>query len=388
MECAVASDGGDAAGDREILRLEPGAGLDLGLDLVEARLDAFGLLDQRLGPLVVVHVGELVVAGAELLDLALLGVGRLGGLGMDAPETRGGAPVDVRHRLGPLPAGGELVGGRLEPLHGELDEQRRVLKPDAVLVLVGEEVAQHRAARGLVGGDADEARHRRAGRHPLLGEHALHLPGGRAVALARHALPNRALAVVIGGDRERLQRFEVDVVRAVGVQQLGRGVAEAQPLLDQALGNAEARGDGGDRDAGLGELAERDHLVGGVHRDADDVLGERQLAGVAVRGDLAGHPMVGIERAVLGQRLQCREAASAGDDGEALGAVAIGIVGAGDEVLQQAVRLDGGHELGLGELVGGGLAHVLGREREAAQRDLPDERLGRRCGVVHANLHG
>ena len=150
----------------------------------------------------------------------------------------------------------------------------------------------------------------------------------------------------------------------------------------------EARGDGGDRDAGPGELAERDHLVGGVHRDADDVLRERQLARIAVRGDLARHRMVGIERAVLGERLQCREAAPAGDDGEALGAVAIRIVGAGDEVLQQAVGLDGCHELGLGELVGGGLAHVLGREREAAQRDLPDERLGRRCDVIHANLHG
>ena len=95
-----------------------------------------------------------------------------------------------------------------------------------------------------------------------------------------------------------------------------------------------------------------------------------------------------IERAVLGQRLQRREAAPAGDDGEALGAVAIGIVSAGDEVLQQAVGLDRGYELGLGELVAGGLAHVLGREREAAQRDLPDERLGRRCDVVHASLHG
>ena len=193
---------------------------------------------------------------------------------------------------------------------------------------------------------------------------------------------------MIGGDRERLQRFEVDVVRAVGVEQLGCGVAEPEPLLYQALGDAEARGDGRDRDAGPGELAERDHLVGGVHRDADDVLGERQLAGVAVRGDLAGHRMVGTERAVLGERLQRRKAASAGDDGEALGAVAIGIVGAGDEILQQTVRLDGGHELGLGEGVGGGLAHVLGREREAAQRDLPDERLGRRCDVVHASLHG
>ena len=223
---------------------------------------------------------------------------------------------------------------------------------------------------------------------PLFGQQALHLPGRRAVALARHPLPNRTLAVVIGGDGERLQRFEVDVVRAVCVEQLGRGVAEAKPLLDQVLDNAEARGDGGHRDAGLGELRERDHLVGGVHRDADDVLGERQLARVAVRGALAGHQMVGVERAVLGERLQCREAAPAGYDGEPFCAVRAGIVGAGDEVLQQAVRLDGGDGLGLGEIVGRGLAQVLGREREAAQQDLPNERLGRGCDVVHASLHG
>ena len=176
------------------------------------------------------------------------------GLGMDAPEPRGGAPVDVGHRLGPLPAGRELVGGRLELLHGELDEQRRVLQPDPVLVLIGEEVAQHGAAGGLVGGDADEARHGRAGRHPLLGQQALHLPGGGAVALARDLLPDRPLAVVIGGDRERLQRLEVDLVGAVGVEQLGRGVAEPEPLLHQALGDAEARGDGSDGGAVLREL--------------------------------------------------------------------------------------------------------------------------------------
>ena len=59
-----------------------------------------------------------------------------------------------------------------------------------------------------------------------------------------------------------------------------------------------------------------------------------ELAGIAVRGDLAGHGMVGIERAVPGEGLQCREAAPAGADGEAFGAVRAGIVGAGDEVLQ------------------------------------------------------
>ena len=73
-----------------------------------------------------------------------------------------GAPVDVHHRLGQLPAGQELVGGHQELLHGEFDEQRWGLDPDAVFALVGEEVAQDGSARGLVGVDADEARHGRA----------------------------------------------------------------------------------------------------------------------------------------------------------------------------------------------------------------------------------
>ena len=232
-------------------------------------------------------------------------------------------------------------------------------------MLVGEEVAQHRAARGLVVRDADEAGRRRAGGHPL---------------------PNATLAVVVGGDGKRHQGLEVELLGAVGVQQLGRRVAEAKPLLDRALGDAEARGDGRDGDAGIGEPGEGDHLVGGVHRDAYHVLRERELAGVAVRGDLAGHRVVGVQRAVLGQRLERREAAPAGDDGAALDAVRVRLVGPHDEVLQQVVLGDGGPELGLGRLVGRGLAHVLGREREPAERDVPDRRFVHGCDVVHSDL--
>ena len=193
---------------------------------------------------------------------------------------------------------------------------------------------------------------------------------------------------MVGGDGERLQRLEVDLVRAVSVQQLGRRVAEPQPLLDGALGDAEAGRDGGDGGARRGELREGGHLVGRVHGDADDVLGERQLARVAVRGDPAGDGVVGRERAVLGKRVQRREAAAAGDDGEAPCAVLVRPVGAGDQVLKQPVRGDGGPELGLGGLVGRRPARVLGREREPAQRDIPDRRYGRGCDVVHASLHG
>ena len=176
LERAVASDGGDAARDREILPPERGAGLDLGLDCVETRVDAFGLLDQLVRPLVLLHGGELVMAQAQLLDLGGLLVGGLAGLGMDAPEARGRAPVHLRHRLGPLPAGRELVGGRGELLDGELVQQRRVLEPHTVLVLVGEEVPEHPATGGLVVLDADIAGHGGAGGDPFLRQQALHLP--------------------------------------------------------------------------------------------------------------------------------------------------------------------------------------------------------------------
>ena len=48
-------------------------------------------------------------------------------------------------------------------------------------MLVGKEVPQHLAARGLVGLHADEVGDCRARGHALLGQHAFHLPGGGPV---------------------------------------------------------------------------------------------------------------------------------------------------------------------------------------------------------------
>ena len=93
---------------------------------------------------------------------------------------------------------------------------------------------------------------------------------------------------------------------------------------------------------------------------------------------------MGADRAVLGQRLQGCEAAAAGDHG--IGAVGIVSLAAGYQVLQQAVGSDGRLDLGIGAGVGRGLADVLGREREAGERDLPDQRLGPGGDVVHADL--
>ena len=164
------------------------------------------------------------------------------------------------------------------------------------LVVPREQVAHDRAAGGLVGLNPDKAGDRGGARHPLLGQQALHLPGGRAIALSGNLLPNRHLALAVGGDGEGLQHFQVDLVGAVGVQQFRGRVAEPQPLLDDALRGAETHGDGGYRLAGVGQLREGDHLVRRVHRHADDILREREFG----RLDLAcldGRTVTGLDAA-------------------------------------------------------------------------------------------
>ncbi|MDE0702696.1 MAG: hypothetical protein OXH59_03135, partial [Rhodospirillaceae bacterium] len=218
LEFAVAADGGDAARHREVLAPPHGAGLDGALDLVEAGFDAPGFLKQFLGPRVVVEAAELVVAGFQLLDLGALLVGRRPGLGLDAAVGGGVVPPRLDHGHGPFPAGGQLVGGGLELVGRQLLQQHGVLEPDAVLVLVGEQVAHDRAAGGLVGLHADEPRHGGRARHALLGQEALHLPGGGPVALGRDLFPDRHLALAVGGDGEGLQHLEVVFARVVGAQ--------------------------------------------------------------------------------------------------------------------------------------------------------------------------
>ena len=384
---AVLADGDDAPRHGEIFAAEDSTRLDGALDLVEAGLDGLGFGQQLFRPPIVVDLGEFGLAGLQLPDLGLLLIGWRAGLRLDAAVAGGVVPGDLDHRRGPLPPGRQLVGGRLELARGELCQQHRVLEPDAALVVPGEQVAQHGAAGGLVGLDPDEPGDRRGARHALLGEQPLHLPGRRPVALCRDLFPDRHLALAVGGDGEGLQHFEVDPVGPVGVEQLRRGVAEAQALLDQPLREAEARRDGRDRLPGLHQLREGDHLVGGVHGDSHDILGERDFSGIGIPGsDLAGHGMVGIDHAVLDQRLHGLQATPAGDHGVAVGAVFVGSIDSDDEVLQQAEGGDRGLELGVGPGIGRRLADVLGGEREQAQRDLPDERFGPGGDEVHASL--
>ena len=296
---ALAADGDDAAGDGDVLGPEHGAALDRRVDLGKPGLDRLAFGSELPGPLVLVHVDELVVADVQALALGLLLVGGLAGRGVHAPEAGEVRPAHLDACLGPLPAGRELVRRRLEPVHGELVEEVRVLEPDAPLVLVGEEVAVHDTAGRLIGVHAHEEGDRGGGGDAVLGEHALDLPAARPVALVAHLLPHRHLARPVCGHGEGLEGLEVDRIGAVGVEDLGRGVAEAKPLLDDALRDPEAGGDIGDGGAVIGERAEGLHLVGRVHRHAHHVLRERELAvGGTVVDDPAGDGMVGFEHAL------------------------------------------------------------------------------------------
>ena len=389
VDVPVPADGDDASGDGEVLAAELGAGLYGLVDFLQACLDGYGLRFKLGAPVVVIERLKLVQPCLERRDFRALLVGRFPGLRIQPPVGGGVFPRDFGHGEGPLPAGRERVGGRLEPVHGEPVQEHRVLEPGAAGVILGEEVPQDGPAGSLVGVDANKPGDGRHARHAVLGQEAIHVPGGYVAALGGDLFPDRQLALAVGGDGEGLQDLEIDLVGPVGVQQLRRDVAEAEPLLDDPFGRPEPGGDGGDRLPGRGQLAEGFHLVGRMHGDADDVLGERDLFGIAVPGtNQAGHGMVRIDLPFSGQGLQGCEAASACDNGVTLGPVVAGFGGADNEVLEKAERGDRRLDLRIGEGAGRSLPDVLGGEAEQAQRDLPDGWSGHGCNSIHCCLHG
>ena len=354
---AVLADRCDAPRDRTVRFQELGPAFERRLNFVVARLDGVGFLDQRFRPLIVVEIGHLVLADLEPFEFGafLLRGGCRGG--DDAPEPGDGIPVHLKPRLGPFPLGAQIIGGGLKLGCRELVQQCGIVEPDAVIVLVGEQVARHRAARRLIGFDADEAGDGRPRRNAVLGQHAFDLPGAGAVALFLHLLPDRDLAFPVGGDCEGGQDLKVDPALAVGFQQHRGGVAEAQTLLDQFFGNTETRRDIGYRCAAPGEAGERLDLIGRVHGGPHHVLGERQLALRRIVADhAAGHGVIGCQHALAGEVDERGQAAAAGDYGVTDVAAGAGFDGAGDEVLQQPMGGDRGFELGERGLAGRCLA--------------------------------
>ena len=364
---AVVADGDEAARKGAVLGRVRRAGLDRGLDGVDA-LGQPALLQRLLGA-VRVLLRQRVEPGFEAFELVALGSGRGRGRGVHPPEARGGAPVRVEHRLGPLPVALQLVGGHAQAPHGEVGQQLRVLEPQPFTFIAGEEVAVERAARGLVSLRPHEAGEGRRPRHPALGEPAPHLPGRGPHVPGPQRLVDRHLPRGVGGHRERLQGVEVERSRAAGVQQRRGGVAQAQPLRDDPLGDAEPRGDGRGGRAPGGEPPERLRLVGRVHGDAHHVLGKGELRGRgAARVHAAGDGMARGDGALGGQRLQGREPAPARDDRVARSA----LDRPHHEAADKAVGGDGRLELGERRGVGRGLAHVLGRGLQRVERERAD----------------
>ena len=191
------------------------------------------------------------------------------------------------------------------------------------------------------------------------------------------------LARLICGDGEGHQCVQIDLVRAVGLEQHWCGVAEPQALLHGALRDPEAGRDGRGRAARVGQAAERLDLIGRVHGGADAVLGQRNFFG---RHDIldhaAGHGVVLVQRAFGGQRLHCGKPPPAGNHRVAPGAIRAGFHGTGNQVLEQPVGSDRGLELGEGRIIGRRLAYIVGREFELGQRDVVDFTFG----VVHIGL--
>ena len=316
----VVADGDDGARHLPVLAAEHGAVGHGAFDFLQTRLDALVLRFECLGPVPVMEFAEFVAPGGQFLGFLRFGRGRLAGLRADASESRRVAPFELDAGLGPGPLRSQFLRGGLQPVQRQLSQQRRVVEPGARLVLLGEQIPRQRAAGFFVGGRADELCDGGSGRDPALVQEPADLPHARAVVLGLQFLPHRELKLGVGGGAERLQALEPHVPGPVGFEEFRRGVAEAQAPFHGALADAEPRGDLRDRRAVAGQLRERLHLVGRVHGDAHDgIFRQRQFRGGAgARQYLAGDGMIGLERTVVGQRLQSRQAPAAGDNLEAV----------------------------------------------------------------------
>ena len=175
---------------------------------------------------------------------------------------------------------------------------------------------------------------------------------------------------MIGAEREGSDGIEADIAGAVGVEQFGGELAEAQALLDVSFGSAEALCDLIDRGAAVDQLGHGDKFVGGVHRGADRVFDKRAFERVAGAFDLARDRMIGIDRAFGGELLQDLEPPSAGID--FVEAFVVGRHRMDDQVLFDAMGADAGFERRILGRRGRGFADIARGENELAEGDVAD----------------
>ncbi|CEG10268.1 hypothetical protein BN961_03706 [Afipia felis] len=115
----------------------------------------------------------------------------------------GGAIGEAHRHLDPFPAfAGDRFGGGFQLVGDQAIEQRRILQPAAVVIL--EEIAQHAAAVGFIGIDADEYGPLVGCADGGLGQHAPDLVGFPLPAIANR-LPDLLLTRMIVGVLRRRQ---------------------------------------------------------------------------------------------------------------------------------------------------------------------------------------
>jgi hypothetical protein len=196
--------------------------------------------------------------------------------------------------------------------------------------------------------------------------HRVGLDVGAVLDLA----PHRELGRVVGAKGKGRHHLEADLAGAEGVEQLGRQLAEAQPLPDVPFGYAEAKGDRFDRLAGVDQRGHGDKFVGRMHGGAHRVFHQRGFERLFGLLDQARHLEIRRDRALGRELLQRLEAAAAGDDRMHVFRVERG--GMNCEILLETPGPDAGLELGLFGRRRRRLAHIGRGQHELVERDVAD----------------
>jgi len=211
----------------------------------------------------------------------------------------------------PAPAFGENRRRRgRELFRDEAVEENAVLEISAVLRV--EEIADDHAACCLIGCHAHETCSRIACVDQRDCEVAA--DDGRLYLVLRPFRPDPLLGRPVVRHGECGQLLERHCARAEIRDQLRRDAGELQPLLDEADGNAETRSNVFGRPSCALKCEERIALVGGMKRQALEVLRERDFDGGVGIDDETGNTLVAVELLAFGKELEGGKASSAGHD--------------------------------------------------------------------------
>ena len=209
-----------------------------------------------------------------------------------------------------------LGGERLHLLAGEPLEDGDV--EPAGRGVVGEQVPLDSAAGRDIGLLADQACAAVVGAGGGLGHHPADAVGMRGAVASAHLLEHEGLPLLVGRRGIGLGDVEADLAGAERFEHDGSKRREAQPALDEADGQPEPPGDPLDVGALLDQLLEGEALVGRVHRQPLEILGEARLLGFggAAFEHQAAHFVRLGQFAFFGQALERAQPPAARLDGE------------------------------------------------------------------------